>query len=377
MSEAKRLAIIGGYPPPFGGVTTHIMRLCSLLDEHGIDYVVYNAVSATNVTGRVVSIHRLRKLWILWYALCGKEKGVYLASQRIVVWLAGAFMAKWRKKAVAVRLQNAKVIECVARGGLNKAIVRFALRRLTAVVCVNRELAATLVSLGIAPERVHVFPGFLPPSAGDRDPGRVDGGAWQFAESHSPLIAANGKVALWKGEDLYGLDMLVDLAERLKAEYPNVGILVCFWNHCPEDQARLNELIALVKSKGVAENLYFNTKRGLFVPVLEKADLFVRPTATDGDANSIREALYVGTPAIASDVVKRPEGTTLFATRNVNDLTERVFDALRSEPGKSKATASEGREIIERRIRSYLDLLEGLICSSRTTSTQKACEESS
>lgn len=54
-------------------------------------------------------------------------------------------------------------------------------------------------------------------------------------------------------------------------------------------------------------------------------DMFIRPTNTDGDALSIREALTLKKPAIASNVCKRPEGTVLFENRNIDDLYSKTI----------------------------------------------------
>jgi hypothetical protein len=52
----------------------------------------------------------------------------------------------------------------------------------------------------------------------------------------------------------------------------------------------------------------------------QRADLSIRPAATDEDAISLREALYFNCPVIASDVVRRPKGTILFnRSLSVND----------------------------------------------------------
>ena len=41
-------------------------------------------------------------------------------------------------------------------------------------------------------------------------------------------------------------------------------------------------------------------------------DFFVRNTSTDGDALSVKEALFLGVPTICTDVVDRPKGVMLF-----------------------------------------------------------------
>jgi glycosyltransferase involved in cell wall biosynthesis len=54
----------------------------------------------------------------------------------------------------------------------------------------------------------------------------------------------------------------------------------------------------------------------------------LRPTATDGDAVSVREALHLGVPVVASDVVERPTGARVFALDDPKALTARILEAL-------------------------------------------------
>lgn len=72
------------------------------------------------------------------------------------------------------------------------------------------------------------------------------------------------------------------------------------------------------------DNFLFQTNPYQFYPILMKSDIFTRPTTSDGDAISLREALYLKTPSVASDVVPRPEGTVLFKNRDVADFIDRV-----------------------------------------------------
>jgi hypothetical protein len=50
-----------------------------------------------------------------------------------------------------------------------------------------------------------------------------------------------------------------------------------------------------------------------FCRVLEKSDLFLRITTTDGDSLSVKEALSLDVRVLASNVVKRPNGVCLFS----------------------------------------------------------------
>lgn len=357
MSDAAQLAILGSYPPPYGGVGVHVRRLCPLLEERGITYRVYNATSDVGDGDRVVPVYRRRKTWLLSYLFTARETAVYILSGRLSAWIIGALLALVRGKKVLLRLRNADLVDWAAASGMRKRLAGFALRRMTGVVCVSELLRDTARRLGVAQDRLHYSPGFLPPDVRRLDRATVSARAWEFIERHEPIIAANGKAEWYKGEDLYGLDMLVELAARLKRDFPKIGVVVCFWEHRPSEDARLTELKKMADDRGAADNILFNTESGEFVPVLAACDVFVRPTNTDGDANSIREALYLGVPAVVSDAVERPAGAILFRSRDHDDFEQKVRGALASAVAcrdrKTPAPAAADRERIDR----YLDLL--------------------
>lgn len=360
--SVDRLAILGAYPPPYGGVTVHTRRLCALLEEAGVAYRVYNAVSSTEDGQRVVSVSRRRRSWMLNYTLTGRERAVYLMSLHLASWVAGALMASLRHKRVVLRLQSEHLIEWERTSPLRRALARFALRRMTGVVCVSRKLAGVVERFGVDRSRIHWFPGFLPPTPDERGKQHVAREVWEFAEQHQPLLAANGKVDWHRGIDLYSLDHMVELAARLKPDFPRVGIIVCFWEHLPEDQAYLDRLRRRAAELRVSDHILFHTRPGLFLPVIDAADIFLRPTNTDGDANSIREALALGVPVVASDAVERPPGARIFQCRDLADLEVKVRETLSgraprdgADPGPIRI-AHEDRERQQR----YVDFLARL-----------------
>ena len=57
-----------------------------------------------------------------------------------------------------------------------------------------------------------------------------------------------------------------------------------------------------------------------FAKIIENSDIVLRPTHADGDAITIREALFLGKLILASDIVQRPQGTLLFKTRDQEDF---------------------------------------------------------
>lgn len=358
--EAADLAILGSYPPPYGGVGVHVRRLCPLLDARGIRYVVYNATSDVGDGRRIVGVYGRRRTWLLRYLFTGTEPVIYMMSARLAAWLVGALMASWRGKHLLVRLRDTSLPDWIERSWWRRMLAGFALRRMSGVVGVSRRLVEAAASLGIAADKLHWAPGFLPPGEETIDRDAVAPAVWAFADVHRPLICACGKVCWYEGQDLYGLDHLVELAGRLKPDYPDLGIVVCFWDHKAEEQRYLDELMQRAAAIGAADNVLFNTQSGTFVPVIAASDVFVRPTNTDGDANSIREALSLGIPAVASDAVERPAGTRLFRTRDLNDFEMSVRAALETSGRRDRTGAGAGVHAgweDRARVDAYLDFL--------------------
>lgn len=339
------LAVIGPLPPPAGGVTIHAQRLVALLEQRRVAFRFYD-------------LAQRRRLSFWRDALLLREPAVYVLSPRLEAWLYAAALARLRGKRVAVRIQNSRLVDWQRSDPLRARLAGAALRSLSAVVCVNRDIAATVAALGVAPDRIHCVPGFLPPAAGEIDQAAVAPMVASFVASHEPVIAANGRVSWHDGDDLYGLDLLVELAARLRPAHPNVGVVACLYDVDARSARYLDELRERARARGVDDHVLFHTEPGPFVSVVAQADLFVRPTNTDGDANSLREALALGVPAVASDAALRPEGTALFRSRDAGGLADSALRELAT--ARRDRTRRAAPVVDQARVDAYLDLLGAL-----------------
>ena len=120
--------------------------------------------------------------------------------------------------------------------------------------------------------------------------------------------------------------MCIDLCANLKNTYPEIGFIFCLpdigdYNYFQTMKQRIVE-------KGIENNFLFQTKPCQLYPIIIKSNVFVRPTNTDGDAISLREALHFKVPIGASDIVPRPKGAVLFRNRDIDDFTLKVKDIL-------------------------------------------------
>jgi len=210
---------------------------------------------------------------------------------------------------------------------LRRKAMNISLRLASHCIATNLEIKEKLVSLGARPENISVLAAFLPPSIEEREIKRIPQKVWDFIDNHTPIIAVNAfKIVFYQDQDLYGLDLSVELCASLHNDYPKVGLVFCL----PEigDYEYFSKMKQRIAEKGIEDNFLLVTQPYQFYPILMKSHVFIRPTNTDGDATSLREALFFKVPSVASDVCPRPEGTILFKNREINDLTQKVKELL-------------------------------------------------
>ena len=92
----------------------------------------------------------------------------------------------------------------------------------------------------------------------------------------------------------------------------------------------LAEAIALLQRHGLEDNVYLagDLNHELCLELMARSDAYVRPTYRDGDSISVREAISLGVPVVASNVGTRPEGTLLFPAGNVDGLMQQLNHLL-------------------------------------------------
>ena len=88
----------------------------------------------------------------------------------------------------------------------------------------------------------------------------------------------------------------------------------------------------------------------------QECDLLLRTTLYDGDSVSVREALYIGTPVIATDNGMRPEGVCLIPPSDPARLLDAVCDLL-SRERSPRAPGGDGQENIRAVTQFYEELL--------------------
>jgi glycosyltransferase involved in cell wall biosynthesis len=330
-TSPPRIALVGPYPPPIGGVSIHIKRLKQELDARDFGCTVYDIGASEDKGERnTISVPDART-WLVRYFLSEKNEIVHGHTGGWTDWRfpASLLLLKLRHRRVVFTIHSFR--DGLERSGpfkrwLARQIFRFA----DMFIAVAPRIRDKLIAAGVPQSRVVVIPAFLPPRVVDEDVAAVPEFVWEFIRRHRPVITANAPfIAFYRKEDLYGIDMCVELCAALKQHQPDVGLVFCLPQI--DNESYFQWLEQQIESKGISGNFLFVNEQVEFYPILAKADVFVRPTNSDGDAVSLREALHFGIPAVASDVVERPAGTMLFANRDAVDFRDKVVRALEAE----------------------------------------------
>jgi glycogen synthase len=184
------------------------------------------------------------------------------------------------------------------------------------IVCVNQEIADTLASIGIPRNQLEIKPAFLPvPPTEATIPEDVE----RWIDRHPQLLSVT---LSFRPE--YGFELLIEAVSRMRDRYPQLGCLVM-----GTGQQRA-EAEVLVREHGLGDSVFLagNLDHDVCLAAISRSTVFVRPTFRDGDSISVREAMSLGIPVVASNTGTRPEGTLLFEAGDLNGLISQTERAL-------------------------------------------------
>lgn len=324
----SKILIVGPYPPPLGGISVHLKRLEKNLTKKGYDVDLFD----TNIrfNSKVKSLSKIIKFLKL-------IKMVIISQYDIVhiqyLYRGYIFIFDLLRKLKGFKLfftdHNPRLFDNSTNFSLYFK-KRF-IRRLDYLILVADHILEKYIKSNVKlPNNFLMKNAFLPPDLEEED--RIFRSYSQetkyFIYRHQPLIIANAwKIKFYKNMDLYGLDLCIELSGRLKKNFPDFGFLFALANQYANVEyfMKMNDRI---NDLGIKENFHFMTDQKELWPLSKRADLSIRPTATDGDAISIRESLYFKCPVIASDIITRPEGTIVFKSRDIDELHIKAINIL-------------------------------------------------
>jgi glycosyltransferase involved in cell wall biosynthesis len=324
--------LIGPLPPPFGGVSVHIKRLREALLAAGHRCMVWG--NHHRPSENIFAIGSLRRGL---RHLSGVAPGAILHFHQYHL-LAG-LMARKRSR-VVFTVHNERINDTL-RGGrfprqwLYRKVAGRCFANVKRLLAVSERAKDELVRFGFEDSAITVVNAYLRP--GDDEQAHPDNLRQfrEFRRRFGVVATANAwALRFFGGEDLYGIDMCLEMLHRLAGELPDLGVALAL------PLGRGTEYLTTLERKagqlGVSDRVLWLMEPGAYHPILKECDLFLRPTNTEGFSISIVESFEYGLPVVASDAVPRPEACLVFRNRDVDDFVSKVREAIQDRRTWSK-----------------------------------------
>jgi glycosyltransferase involved in cell wall biosynthesis len=304
-----------------GGVSVHIDRLCYLFKSNSDNFTIKFVDESPLIHSKkdVINIRRIGDSIKFLKAILNSDI-IHIHSVHWIIRIFNIACVVMLNKPFIVTLHSFRIT------GIKKTITLLLLRNAKLVIAVSKEIEEVIHSDKII---TIVKEAFIPPQIENEISlpleieKRID-----IEKSNKVLICANAfRLTPYAGGELYGLDQCIDVA--LKAKKNNLKILIIFVIGTIRNNDNLYlTLLNKFKEFELAEYLWIIPFQVSFINIIKNCSIVLRPTLSDGDALTIREALFLNKFVIASDVVNRPLGTLLYKTGNSNDLYEKIIECL-------------------------------------------------
>lgn len=320
-----KILLIGDYPPPMGGIAVHVQQLhhafvrqgltCKVLDigKRGrADPGVINGRGYKNF-GRELLRHA-KQGWILHLHTSGNNPKAWTVAMSVAI--AGQMFGTPTVLTVHSGLVPQRF---PADPGLRRR-AQVAMVGYTHIVTVSEPVKEALIDAAVRPSKLSMFPAFC---ASEVRPGEAPLLLSEVRARRRPLIAIAHHPS-----PVYGRTLMMEAASLLAPKFQDIGI--AFFGPGTGSAEYLED----AKRFGVEHLLedFGELDHPQALAVIAAADAFVRPTTADGDSVSVREALTLGVPCVATDVAYRPPGTIVARAADPADLAAKIEGALENRP---------------------------------------------
>jgi len=300
-----KVLLIGAMPPPVGGITVHLSRF------------MQKNIQNENYDLRVLDIRKLKlftaeskcTFWqMLAFILTCRIVHIHLCSNIKVVLAA---MTKLAGKITVYTHHDSRVSSFL--------LFNILLWLCDKVILVNEHDLAGKERVKLNGKCVYI-PAFISPSNEISLPDdlKIKISQYKFVVSTNCFSGET-----YNGGHIYGYDIIVDAFKLFTNRMTCVKSLLILVDPNSSAGKIVSEKINDFNGNDKNEIIYYAHSLD-FSSLIKSSSVVVRATRTDGDALTVREALYCGVPVVASNCRCRPEGTVLFDGVSYTDLAEKL-----------------------------------------------------
>lgn len=323
--QNKKIAIFGILPPPLGGVSIHIQRVTDLfLSRH--NKVVFFPIEQW-----------IRKLFFLYVVKACiwlfKTKpdlvyyhGTYLKKSEIEL-LFLVLIKKLLKYHLVLVDHDSRHLK--GKTGIRAKLFSWITRNIDHIVCIGEATYHSYQDSHNVVSHLSVESAFISPPLHREAaieatyPSSIN----IFMHDHTPvLLLSASHVMVIDQQDIYGIDKTIIMLASLKETFPDVGLIIGLAQVL--NTSHFKTLQHMMREYDVAENIFILYGNKELWPLLKKIDIFLRPTVSDGDSISVREAIYFKVPVVASNICMRPKECYCYDNLQEQDYYIKVNEVI-------------------------------------------------
>ena len=344
--KIKKIEIWSSFPSPVGGVSIHAFRLLNALSIDGNVLGINFSQEELMYSSKLIRKSQGIFEEILRLMFIDRRHYIHLHTLQLTPLLVLTLLFR---KRVLITLHNKNLLGFTS---FKKRVYLF-IFKLANVVFINE---STLYNyLKVRDVNVIQTPAFLPPSLLENE--SLPSQFLKFREAKKYLVSMSVWTFNPESFQVYGLKYVLPILNK----FPDIGMCICisgkiepnFYETFKSDLKREGKHSDVL----ILENEISNGSI-----VWRESDIFLRPTSTDAEGISVKEALYYNTPVIASDVCDRPLGTEVFKAGDLDDLLSKIGGLLINlEEKKNHLYAMDKSKIASSKIyieKVYKKLLE-------------------
>ena len=146
-----------------------------------------------------------------------------------------------------------------------------------------------------------------------------------FLNNHQTILSSTG----YCFAKYYGFELAIDAINTINSESNGViGLVILGGNKTSDDYKKLLQKYG--EDKLVHVFFAGDIPHKQVLSIISRSTIFLRPTYHDGDSNSVREAIAIGIPVVASDTELRPKETFLFTIGDSRAFVNQIYKILKS-----------------------------------------------
>ncbi len=353
MQEKMHILQLGPYPPPRGGVQTNMLAIQDELLDNGHQSSIISITKTEeigdekNVYHPRNSLELLKLIFTLKYDILHLHIGGGLSLRvQFLILMCGLFA---KGKSVLTFHSGGYTVSEEGQNASVWTFRGFAFRRFDKIIVVNKLMIQMFEKFAVKTDKINlIYPFALSkPKAGVEIPQKFQ----KFWKDCEKVLVTVGLL-----ETDYDLPQQINVLEKVLQKYPKTGLVIIGSGSLEKD------LRKLIDSKPYAEHILLagDTDREVVLYLIEKSDLMLRTTIFDGDAISVRESLFLGTPVIATDNGMRPAGLNLIPVQDISALEKAIEKEF--EQGQALLPSNEDGS---KNIREVVELYENVLFGAR------------